>query len=179
MNTLPSVCDSLWAPGRSPARFSAHGIFQARIREWVGISYDRGYFRPRDWTEVSFISCINRQILDYWRHLGSPYFPVKIAQLCPTLCDPTDSTVYGILQARILEWDSLLQGIFPTQRSNPGPPTLQTILYQLGQLGSPRILELGSLSPSPGEPPDPGIELGSPALLVDCLPAELAGKPFT
>ena len=29
---------------------------------------------------------------------------LKIAQLCPTLCDPMDDTVHGILQARILEW---------------------------------------------------------------------------
>ena len=29
---------------------------------------------------------------------------VKVAQLCPTLYDPTDYTVHGILQARILEW---------------------------------------------------------------------------
>ena len=29
---------------------------------------------------------------------------VKVAQLCLTVCDPTDYTVHGILQARILEW---------------------------------------------------------------------------
>ena len=29
---------------------------------------------------------------------------VKVAQLCPTLCDPMDYTVHGILQVRILEW---------------------------------------------------------------------------
>ena len=29
---------------------------------------------------------------------------VKVAQSCPTLCDPMDFTVHGILQARILEW---------------------------------------------------------------------------
>ena len=29
---------------------------------------------------------------------------VKVAQLCQTLCDATDYTVHGILQARILEW---------------------------------------------------------------------------
>jgi len=29
---------------------------------------------------------------------------VKVTQLCPTLCNPMDYTVYGILQARILEW---------------------------------------------------------------------------
>ena len=29
---------------------------------------------------------------------------VKVAQLCPTLCNPMDYTAHGILQARILEW---------------------------------------------------------------------------
>ena len=28
----------------------------------------------------------------------------KVAKLCPTLWDPMDYTVYGIFQARILEW---------------------------------------------------------------------------
>ena len=36
---------------------------------------------------------------------------------------------------------SLLQGIFPTQRSNPCLPHCRWILYQLSHLGSPRILE--------------------------------------
>ena len=48
----------------------------------------------------------------------------KSLQSFPTLCDPIDcsppgSSVHGILQARILEWVALLQGIFPTQGSNP------------------------------------------------------------
>ena len=29
---------------------------------------------------------------------------VKVTQSCPTLSNPTDYTVHGILQARILEW---------------------------------------------------------------------------
>ena len=29
---------------------------------------------------------------------------VKVTQSCPTLCDPMDYAVHGILQARILEW---------------------------------------------------------------------------
>ena len=48
---------------------------------------------------------------------------VKVNQSCPNLCNPMDYTVPGILQDRILEWVascSLLQGIFPTQGSNPG-----------------------------------------------------------
>ena len=35
---------------------------------------------------------------------------------------------------------SLPQGIFPTQRSNPGLPRCRQILYQLSHKGSPRIL---------------------------------------
>ena len=63
---------------------------------------------------------------------------MKISQLCPTLCDPMvyslpGSSVHGILQARILEWVTvpLLQGIFPTQGSNPGLPHCRWILYYL------------------------------------------------
>jgi len=40
----------------------------------------------------------------------------------------------------------VLQEIFPTQGSNPGLPHFRWILYQLSHKGSPRILELGSLS---------------------------------
>ena len=29
---------------------------------------------------------------------------VKVTQLCPTLCDPMDYKVHGLLQTRILEW---------------------------------------------------------------------------
>ena len=36
---------------------------------------------------------------------------------------------------------SLLQGIFPTQGSNPGLLNCRWVLYQLNQEGSPRILE--------------------------------------
>ena len=35
--------------------FSIHGIFQARILEWVAISFSRRSYHPRDWTQVSRI----------------------------------------------------------------------------------------------------------------------------
>ena len=49
---------------------------------------------------------------------------VKAAQSHLTLCNPTDYTIHGILQAGILEWVTLpfFQGIFPTQGLNPGFP---------------------------------------------------------
>ena len=64
---------------------------------------------------------------------------VRATQLCMTLCNPMDyAEVHGILQARILEWVaiSLLQGIFPTQGSNPSLPHYRKILYQLSYQGS-------------------------------------------
>ena len=42
----------------SPPVFSVCGIFQARILEWVAISYSRGSSQPRDPTCVSYIPCI-------------------------------------------------------------------------------------------------------------------------
>ena len=41
---------------------------------------------------------------------------VKVIQSCPTLCDPMDYTVQGILQARILEWVA-----FPFSRGSSQP----------------------------------------------------------
>ena len=42
---------------------SVHGVFQARILEWVAIPFSRGSARSRNQTRVSCISCIGRQIL--------------------------------------------------------------------------------------------------------------------
>ena len=64
---------------------------------------------------------------------------VKVTQLCPTLCDPMDYTVLGILQASILEWVA-----FPFSRGSPQPRNqtrgllqCRRILYQLSHQGSP------------------------------------------
>ena len=38
------------------------------------------------------------------KFISIPIFLVKVTQSCPTLCNPMDYTVHGILQARILEW---------------------------------------------------------------------------
>ena len=100
------------------------------------------------------------------------YVKVKVAQSCPTLCNPMDYTVHGILQARILERRSfsILQEIFPTQGSNPGlPPTLQADSLHLSHR-EPQEYWSGYPIPSPGELPNPGTKPGSPALQADSLP---------
>ena len=51
---------------------SVLGILQARILEWVAISYSRGCSWPRSRTHVSYLSLIGRRFLNHWHHLGSP-----------------------------------------------------------------------------------------------------------
>ena len=97
------VSDSLQPHG--PPGSSVHGISQARILEWVAISSSKGTSWPRG---LTCVSCFGRQILYHcatWKAQCIMWkVKVKVAQLCLTLCDPMDCIVYGILQARILEW---------------------------------------------------------------------------
>ena len=47
----------------SPPGSSVHGIFQARILEWVAISLSKGSSRPKDQTHGSYVSYIGKRIL--------------------------------------------------------------------------------------------------------------------
>ena len=55
----PALCDPMHC---SPPGFSACGVFQARILEWVAVTSSRGSSQFRNWTHISSISCIGRQI---------------------------------------------------------------------------------------------------------------------
>ena len=67
---------------------------------------------------------------------------VKVTELYPTLCDPMDYTVHGVLQVRILEWVSIPFSMdFPNPGIESRSPTCRWILYQLSPQGNPRILE--------------------------------------
>ena len=64
-----ALCDPL---DYSPPGLSVHGIFQARILEWVAIPISRGSSRPRDWMQVS---CITGGFFTIWVKLI--YFLIK------------------------------------------------------------------------------------------------------
>ena len=77
-----SLCDPI---DRSPPGPSVHGILQARILEWVAISFSKRNYRKKE---------------------------SEVTQLCPTLCNPMDcslsgSFIHGIFQARVLEGNHL------------------------------------------------------------------------
>ena len=89
-----------------------------------------------DW--VTFTLCWLCKIGSEW---------VKVAQSCPTLCDPMDYTVCGILQARILEWVA-----FPFSRQSSQPRDQTQISRVEGRFftswatGKPKNIGVGSLS---------------------------------
>ena len=50
-------------PDCSLSDSSVHGVFQARVLEWIAISFSRGSSQPRDWTQVS---CIAGRCFTLW-----------------------------------------------------------------------------------------------------------------
>ena len=102
---------------------------------------------------------------------------VKVAQLCLTLCDLMDCSL----------WNSPGQNtgvgnIFPSPGDLPNPgieprsPALQVDFLPAEPQGKTKNTGVGSLALL--HLPNPGIEPGSPELQVDSLPTELSGKPY-
>ena len=57
---------TLWDPVYCslPASY-VQGILQARILEWVAKLFSKGSSWPRNWSHISYISCIGRQVLNH------------------------------------------------------------------------------------------------------------------
>ena len=85
---------------------------------------------------LSTCVCVYKEI--YYKELAHMIMKlkVKVAQSCPALCNPMDYTPWNSLGQNIgVGTFSLLQGISPTQRLNPGLPHCRQILYQLSHKG--------------------------------------------
>ena len=119
------MSDSFATPGTAVSPdFSVHVIFRGRILEWVAISFSGGSSQPRDQTHVS---CLAGGFFT----TEPPGKPRSISLLfsCSVLSDSLQP--HGLEPVRLLcSWDSpgkntgmdcrfLLQGIFPSQGSNP------------------------------------------------------------
>ena len=99
---------SLWPCELSPPDSPVHAILQARILEWIAISFSKGSSWPRNQTLISsiagrFFTVLSHQgspISNWYRRVAllllSDLFHGRFAaaagaksfQLCPTLCDP-------------------------------------------------------------------------------------------
>ena len=65
----------------SPPGSSVHRISQARMLEWVAISFSSGFSQPRDWTHIS---CIDKEVLYHWATKEAPF-------LCENITIPSKS----------------------------------------------------------------------------------------
>ena len=97
--SCPALCD--------PIDYTAHGILQARILEWVAFPFSRGSSQPR-----------YKHRSAAWQADSLPAEPQG---------KPKNNGVGSL---------SFLQQIFPTQRSNQGLLHCRWILYQLNYQGS-------------------------------------------
>ena len=68
LQSCPTLCDPMAVVRRAPLSM---GILQARILEWVAMPSSRGPSRRRDRIHMSYVSCIGRQPLQCWSHLGN------------------------------------------------------------------------------------------------------------
>ena len=70
-------------------------------------------------------------------------------KLYPTLCDPMDYTVHGILQARILEWVAFpfSRRDLPTPAIEPRSPSLQADVLPAEPQGKPKNTGVGKGKP--------------------------------
>ena len=77
--SCPTFCNPMdcSVPGSS-----IHGIFQARILEWVAISFSRRSLRPRDWIQIS---CIIGRRFTIWT--------TREVQKCIRTAWPQDSVI--------------------------------------------------------------------------------------
>ena len=116
-------CPTLCNPWIVACQLFCPSILQARILEWVAIPFSRGSSQFRDWNQFSCIAvrlftiqATRKDLIKEKDILSVSLFLNLHAHLaiqsCPTLCDPVDcnlpdSSVHGIIQARILEWVAL------------------------------------------------------------------------
>ena len=70
---VAKLCPTLSTMDCSLPGFSIHGISQARVLEWVAISFSSRSFPPRDQTHISFISCTADTFFITEPHREIPY----------------------------------------------------------------------------------------------------------
>ena len=127
---------------------SVHGIFQARVLEWVAISFSRGSSRPRYWT---WVSCTAGRCFTIW---ATRDIACKIQGLPEIVADQClDCSLCPLFLPKISSWkeDLLLfscsvvsDSATPWTAAQPGLPALhyfpehaQTHVHQVGDAIQP------------------------------------------
>ena len=78
LQSCPILCDPMDYSLLGP---SVYEVLQARILEWVAMPCSRGSSWPRDWTHISYVSCISRQVL-YTNATWEAHVDLDILKMC-------------------------------------------------------------------------------------------------
>ena len=126
-------CVQLFSPWGLPDP-SVHGISQARILERVAISFSRGSFWPRDWTNIF---CVGSEILYHWTTREVQYlFSVQFSHCCVWL--------FGT------PWTEACQASLSitNPQSPPKPMSIESVMPSSHLILCPPLLLLPSIFPS-------------------------------
>ena len=181
------MSDSLWPHGLySPPSSSVHGILQARILEWVAISFSKGSLQPRDRTQVShmaggFFTVWATKEAAFKRN-GVALVVNRRVQNAVLGCDlkndrmilvhfqgkPFNNTVIQVYAPTIDAEEAEVEQLYKDLELTPGssPMGFSRQEYWSGFQCHP-----------PGDLSNPRIKPRSPALQVDSLPSEPPQKP--
>ena len=103
MYTQSLCCVQLCDPiDCSPPGSFDHGIFQARKLVWAAVSYSRTSSRPKNWTHISWGSCIQEDSLPL-HHLGSPSTSSASSKNVHTYAHYTEMTWNPCIDSRCWE----------------------------------------------------------------------------
>ena len=132
-NMSYSMCSVLSYSVGSPVDYgppgsSVLGIFQARMLEWVAISYSRGFSWPRNWTQVSCVSCIGRWILYHCTTWKTPSYLIYFFKSMPF--SALNKCIWNgtVIVLPYVERDSLV-----IQLAKNSPTMQETLVHFLGQ----------------------------------------------
>ena len=154
LESCPTLCNPVDC---SPPRSSVHGIFQARVLEWVSISFSRGSSQPRDRTQVS---CIVSKTLYCLSHQGRVLLSKSLIQFSidgwscvPSLLFTWGQTMVEVMKIMVISIKRPHACTATVRAPNPaaGPhrptPSPETPRHPQA---SPGQTPVGSLFPSPG-----------------------------
>jgi len=123
----------------SPLNSPVHAISQARILEWVVISFYRGFSQPRDWT---LISCLAGGFLTTELRGKPPNYPMTVGLifLCLSLL-LLSYLLWLLVAAKHLGWvfwkPSIIWHVLNFSSLSSHYSTTNVPLLQIGQISGP------------------------------------------
>ena len=154
--SCPTLCDPMDC---SPPGSSAHGILQARILEWVAISFSRGSSRPMDRTQVSRIA--GRRFNLWATREAQPTLEKQFVAQRSLVKNPMDLNSFLSPSSSSISSSNPVDSTIEISLKSALPFLIPTCLFSLRLISflnycshNQHVLPLSRLSTHPVHPPD-------------------------